>query len=154
MSRVEMTAASGDTVLTSNLGLALLILALCVVFHASTLFGLAKLVFTDLVIDLRHKSVAFSLAIFSALCLGVILIQGIEIAIWAFLYHSYGSVESVAGAFIHSMGAFTTYGNSRFVSDEEWDLITHIETMNGLVAFGLTTAFLYSASGRLHELAK
>lgn len=152
--RGEMTTSGAESAFTSNLALALLILSFCVIFHASVLFGMAKLIFTDLVVELRHKSAALSLVIFSSLCLCVILLNGVEIAIWAFLYHNYGSVESIVGAFIHSMGAFTTYGNSRYLSDEEWDLITHIEAMNGLVAFGLTTAFLYSASGRLHELAK
>lgn len=129
-------------------------LVLSVTFHATALFLLAKLTFAESVVERRHKSVVFSLTVFTLLCLIVIFINSFEICAWALLYYAHGATDNPVIAFVHSLGSFTTYGNSSHFPEITWKLVSHLEAMNGLVAFGITTAFLYSASGRLHDFAK
>jgi ABC-type sugar transport system permease subunit len=133
---------------------ALLTLILTVAFHAAALMVLAKVIFTEVIVEMRHRSALFSLTVFSSVCVVVIFINSIEVSCWGFLYYFFGATENPITALTHSMGAFTTYGNSAHFPDDSWRLVSHLEAMNGLIAFGITTAFLYSASGRLHDFAK
>ena len=133
---------------------AFIILILTVAFHAAALMILAKVIFTDVIVEMRHRSAVFSLFVFSSVCVVVIFINSIEISCWAGLYYFFDATENPITALTHSMGAFTTYGNSAHFPDDTWRLVSHLEAMNGLIAFGITTAFLYSASGRLHDCAK
>lgn len=133
---------------------AVITLLLTVIFHATSLILLAKVTFADTVVTLRHRSAIFSVAVFSSLCVIVLLINVIEICGWAILFYSFGATDNPIRALTHSMGAFTTYGNPAYFQDDSWRLVSHLEAMNGLVVFGITTAFLYSASGRIHEMAR
>jgi hypothetical protein len=150
---------TSSTCITCDLDLTILSWAVVtlfatVVFHASALILLAKVTFTDTIVTLRHRSAIFSVTVFSALCVTVLLINALEIWGWSLLYYIHGASDNPIRALSHSMGAFTTYGSPGYFPDETWRLVSHLEAMNGLVAFGITTAFLYSASGRLHEMAK
>ena len=133
---------------------AVITLLLTIIFHASALILLAKFIFADTIVTLRHRSAIFSVSVFSSLCVIVLLINVIEICGWALLFYAFGATDNPVRALIHSMGAFTTYGNSAYFQADSWRLVSHLEAMNGLVVFGITTAFLYSASGRIHEIAR
>jgi len=133
---------------------AVVTLVFCVMFHAISLGLLAKMTFADRIIGLRKKSAAFSTMIFTCLCVVVMLLNFIEICSWALLYFRHAATEDPIQALVHSLGAFTTYGNSSVFTDSTWKIVSHLEAMNGVIAFGITTAFLYSASGRLHDFAK
>ena len=76
-----------------------------------------------------------------------------EALIWTALYIHIGAADNFPDAFLHSLGAFTTLGDSTVVFDKKWRLLIQIEALNGAVALGLTTAFLYSASHRLQKIA-
>ena len=46
---------------------------------------------------------------------------------------------------LYSLSAITSYGHSAIFLEERWKLLGAIEAMNGLILFGLTTAFLFAA---------
>jgi hypothetical protein len=46
---------------------------------------------------------------------------------------------------LYSLGAITSYGHAGVFLEDRWKLLGAIEAMNGLILFGLTTAFLFSA---------
>ena len=46
---------------------------------------------------------------------------------------------------LYSLSAITSYGHSNIFLEERWRLLGAIEAMNGLILFGLTTAFLFAA---------
>ena len=48
-------------------------------------------------------------------------------------------------AMLYSLSAITSYGHSAIFLEERWKLLGAIEAMNGLILFGLTTAFLFAA---------
>ena len=68
---------------------------------------------------------------------------------WAGLYLSARRVADVADAMPYSLGAITSYGHAQIFLDDRRRLLGAIEVVNGLILFGLTTAFLYTA---IHEV--
>jgi hypothetical protein len=45
---------------------------------------------------------------------------------------------------LFSLGAMTTYGGSDVDLQKHWRLTGALEALNGIILFGLTTAFLFS----------
>jgi ABC-type transport system involved in multi-copper enzyme maturation permease subunit len=85
------------------------------------------------------------------LAISAVLFHAIEAAIWAVMYIRLNVLSDFSQAYLHSLGAFSTYGNSGYDLNTKWRLLSQIEAMNGIVAFGLTTAFLYSAAHLIHQ---
>ena len=44
---------------------------------------------------------------------------------------------------LYSMSAMTTYGHANIYLEEHWRLMGAMEALNGMILFGLTTAFLF-----------
>ena len=129
----------------------LVTLFICVVMHVTGLVFLRRIVVFPLITTLRAQSAIFSISVFSFLALWAVLLHSLEAAIWAIMYMRLGVLPDFASAYLHSLGAFSTYGNSGFDFIEKWRLLSQIEAMNGIVAFGLTTAFLYAAAHLMHK---
>jgi uncharacterized protein (TIGR04206 family) len=47
-------------------------------------------------------------------------------------------------AMLYSLGAMTTYGHASVFLAEDWRMMGALEALNGMLLFGLTTAFLFS----------
>jgi hypothetical protein len=47
-------------------------------------------------------------------------------------------------AVLYSLGAMTTYGHATLFLEDRWALLGAIEALNGVLLFGLTTAFLFA----------
>ena len=56
-----------------------------------------------------------------------------------------GATPDPRTAMLYSLSAITSYGHSAIFLEERWKLLSAIEAMNGLMVFGLTTAFLFAA---------
>lgn len=70
---------------------------------------------------------------------------GLEAAAWAGLYLWLGALPAWQAAMLYSLGAITSYGHAPIFLEDRWRLLGAIEAVNGLILFGLTTAFLYAA---------
>ena len=70
---------------------------------------------------------------------------GLEAAAWAGLYLWLGALPDWRDAMLYSLGAITSYGHAPIFLEDQWRLLGAIEAVNGLILFGLTTAFLYAA---------
>ena len=96
----------------------------------------------------RRFLVAFPM-ILGAATLLAILLHAAEAAIWAFVYETLGALPDGKSAILYSLGAMTSYGHEHFDLAEHWQLMGALEALNGMILFGLTTAFLY---GMIREL--
>jgi hypothetical protein len=74
----------------------------------------------------------------------VTLLHAIEGGIWAGLYWMLGALPDGKSALLYSLGAMTTYGHESFYLAAHWRLMGTLEALNGMILFGLTTAFLYA----------
>jgi hypothetical protein len=46
---------------------------------------------------------------------------------------------------LYSLNALTSYGHEAVLLTDDWRLLGAIESMNGVMIFGLTTAYLFNA---------
>jgi MFS superfamily sulfate permease-like transporter len=72
------------------------------------------------------------------------LLHAVEAGIWATAYHRLGALSNFKAAMLYSLSALTTYGHAELFLAPHWRLMGALEALNGLLLFGLTTAFLYA----------
>jgi hypothetical protein len=85
----------------------------------------------------------FAVVIGLAALLATIL-HGIEAATWAIAYRLLGALPSTRSAMLYSLSAMTSYGHANLFLEEQWQLMGALEALNGVLLFGLTTAFLFA----------
>lgn len=73
------------------------------------------------------------------------ILHGLEAGLWAVLYVGLGALPDVHDAILYSLGAITTFGHASIFLEHRWQLLGTIEAVNGVLLFGLTTAFLFAA---------
>ncbi|MGB3434538.1 hypothetical protein [Achromobacter sp.] len=83
-----------------------------------------------------------SVAIFA---LFAAVLHAFEAFAWALLYVHIGAVHSLSEAMLYSLEAITSYGHAPAFLPLHWQLVGAIEAVNGLILFGLTTAFFFAA---------
>src|SRR5579871_1289412 len=96
----------------------------------------------------RRFLLAFPM-ILGAATLVAILLHAAEASIWAFLYQILGALPDGKTSMLYSLSAMTSYGHEHFDLANHWQLMGALEALNGMILFGLTTAFLY---GMIREL--
>ena len=55
-------------------------------------------------------------------------------------------------AMLYSLNAMTTYGHANLFLKARWQLMGALEALNGMLSFGLTTAFLFAIIQRVWPL--
>jgi hypothetical protein len=79
-----------------------------------------------------------------------------EIALWAVAFRASSELSTFEQAFYFSAQNYTTLGYGDIVLSDRWRLLGPLESINGLLLFGLSTAVMFAAlsrlvSGRLHS---
>ena len=72
------------------------------------------------------------------------VLHGIEAATWAAAYRLLGALPDTKSAMLYSLSAMTSYGHANLFLEEQWQLMGALEALNGMLLFGLTTAFLFA----------
>lgn len=88
-------------------------------------------------------------AVLGLVTLGATLLHAIEAGVWALAYLGLGAIGDARDATLYSLNAITTYGHTTVHLAPDWEIMGAIEALNGLLMFGLTTAFLYSLMQRV-----
>jgi hypothetical protein len=71
-----------------------------------------------------------------------------EIVLWGFVLHLSGAVTSVGAAVYSSAGSYTTSG-SDILLPPQWRLLGPFEAVDGMLMFGVSTAFIFAVVSRL-----
>jgi len=74
-----------------------------------------------------------------------------EVALWAVLFIVCGEFRHFGTAFYHSAVNYTSLGYGDLIMTSSWRLLGPLETSNGMLLFGLTTAMVFTAIHRLVE---
>jgi len=82
-----------------------------------------------------------------AMCLSVL--HALEAVIWAFAYVRLGAFSSPALAVLYSVDSMTTRGSSGLPILPRWAMMGATEAGNGMLLFGISTAFLFAL---MHDL--
>ena len=91
----------------------------------------------------RRSMPTFALVMGVAALLATVL-HGIEAATWATVYQLLGALPNIKSAMLYSLSAMTSYGHANLFLEEQWQLMGALEALNGMLLFGLTTAFLFA----------
>ncbi len=99
----------------------------------------------------RHVTAVFSV-VMGGVVLLITLLHAAEGIIWALAYWLLGALPDTRSAVLYSIGAMTTYGSSGLDLKDHWRLMGALEALNGMLLFGLTTAFLFAMIERIWPL--
>jgi hypothetical protein len=82
--------------------------------------------------------------IISLVVLFVTALHGAEASVWAAVYRMLGALPDATSAMLYSLSAITSYGHAGLFLLPRWQLMGALEALNGVMLFGLTTAFLFT----------
>ncbi len=84
---------------------------------------------------------------------GIFFAHTAEIWRWAVLYIWLGEFESLERALYFSTVTFTTLGYGDITLQESWQLLSSLEAANGVILFGVSTAFVFAVMRKMFEAA-
>lgn len=121
------------------------IIVLTVLAHAFGLafihqYGVSRLATRP---QMRRSSLVFA-AIVGTTSLLLTVLHGAEAALWALAYVALGALGDARSAMLFSLNAMTTYGHDNLGLSPHWRLMGALEALNGVILFGLTTAYLFA----------
>jgi hypothetical protein len=121
------------------------IILLTVLVHSFGLVEIREHVIRWLKVALGAKPsrVTFAAAV-TATVLLVTGLHALEGAAWAFAYIELGASPDRRTAMLYSISAMTSFGHAGIYLDPHWQMMGALEALNGMMLFGLTTAFLFS----------
>jgi len=100
----------------------------------------------------RHHPTYVFVIVMGAATLFATTLHGLEAMIWAAAYTALGALPSFKTATLYSLNAMTSLGHDTQVLEERWRLMGAIEALNGVLLFGLSTAFLFGMIARVWKL--
>ncbi len=83
--------------------------------------------------------------------LGVFLLHTMEIWCWAILYIGLGEFDGLENALYFSTVTFTTLGSGDITLEARWRLLSSFEAANGIILFGVSTAFIFALIERFYR---
>jgi hypothetical protein len=75
----------------------------------------------------------------------------IEMAFWAKVLVICGQASGFATTFYHSAANYTSLGYGDVIKSSTWRLLGPLETANGMLLFGVSTAMIFTVIQRLVE---
>ena len=90
-----------------------------------------------------------TIAIIVAVALVLAILHGFESMIWAAAYVRLGAFASPADAALYSVDSMTTRGSSGLTAEKNWRMMGAVEAGDGMLLFGISTAFLFYVMERL-----
>ena len=129
------------------------LIAFCVAIHV---VGLALI--NDRVVNFLHKAIddrhflrLFAVVI-GAVALLATALHGLEAGLWALAYWLLEALPDFRSALLYSLSAMTTYGNAEISLEPQWRFMGGLESLCGMLLFGLTTAFLFATIQKVWPL--
>ena len=93
-------------------------------------------------LERHHPALAF-VAVLGATTLLATCLHALEAGIWAEAYRLLDALPDSRSSMLYSLNAITSYGHASLTLKEHWELMGAMESLNGWLLFGLTTAFLF-----------
>jgi hypothetical protein len=121
------------------------LIGLTIMIHAAGLAFIGDIlrrIFGDLLG--RDRSRLMFSAVTAAAALLLAMLHAIDAMVWAATYLMLNALPTAADAVYFSLGAITTLGSDGPPLEKHWKLMAALEAMDGMLLFGLSTAFLFS----------
>ncbi len=110
-------------------------------------FGLALIFDTfTLLLQEEKRRQQFMIRFAKVMSVSILLIvalHGLEAVTWALAYLSLGALPDSKSAMLYSLGAMTGFEAGDVSLPPNWQMMGVLQSLAGLLLFGLTTAFLF-----------
>jgi len=144
-----MTGSTGEVAILLPLAVGLGMTFCSIIIHALALITIVHFV--------RHEEkfgragVRFwkDVAIVASVALLALGAHLVEITTWAVLFVLCGEFQNIALAFYHSAVNYTSLGYGDIIMSASWKLLGPLETADGMLMFGISTAMLFAVIQRL-----
>lgn len=121
------------------------LILLTVVLHALGLVFIESTAVSRLERRLVNQKFRIRFAVVvSVTVLLITVLHGLEAAIWALVYRALDALPTERDAMLYSLNAITSFGHANLYLKDHWQLMGAMEALNGVILFGLTTAFLFT----------
>jgi hypothetical protein len=121
-----------------------------VTFHVVGLMLINRRVVVVLSDALRTgRHLVLSIVIMAVTAILAAILHGIEGSIWALAYRALGALPDIRSAMLYSISSMTAYGHAAVYLEARWQMMGALEALNGIILFGLTTAFLFATMHKL-----
>jgi hypothetical protein len=117
--------------------------------HALALVAIVHFVRNELRLGRAGVRFLMDLAIVMGVTLLALAAHLVEIAIWALVFDLCREFPNFAPAFYHSAVNYTSLGYGDVVMSSSWKLLGPLETADGMLMFGVSTAMLFAVIQRL-----
>lgn len=134
-----------------QLGVALVMVALCSLMHAGGLAAISWL-FNLEDEELKQRELdAGTVGMVVVIALAIFVLHAAEIGLFAAFYCAVDAGHTVEGALYYSASAYTTAGNGMERLGQDWRLLGASEALAGFLLIGWSTAYLVQKLRRLGE---
>ena len=137
--------------LGSQILLGTCMIALTVIVHVVGVIVLIGLLRGRIPPKDNHMSLFRMVCVLVFTVLALFFVHTIEIWLWALLYIWLGTFEIMEHALYFSTVTFTTVGYGDITLLPRWRLLGSIEAANGLILFGVSTAFVFTVIQRVYQ---
>ena len=87
---------------------------------------------------------AIQIGLIGAVGLLLAALHGVEAVLWAAAYWWLGALNSPTDAILYSVDSMSTLGASGLTLEPHWRLIDALEAMDGMLLFGISTAYIFA----------
>ena len=132
----------------ANLALGTLIISLTVVIHTFGLIWVTHAMnwLTGKVRPQGHRSRILAM---NTVVIGIFAILTVEVWLWAAFYYGLDVFGDFETALYFSTATFSTVGYGDVITSHEWRILAALESVNGFLLIGWSTAYLVAASMRV-----
>lgn len=131
-----------------------MLIAITIAIHAVGVVLIANAI-EQLWVQLERRKLAYldstpaTGVLFVAVALSLAILHTIESIVWAAVYVWLGALPSPADAALYSVDSMTTRGSSGLQLDSQWRMMGAAEAGDGMLLFGISTAFLFYVMQRV-----
>jgi hypothetical protein len=147
-----MTSSPDRVAILLPVGVAMTMTFCTVIIHALPLIPILHFLRYEL--RLGRAGVLFwrDVGIVAGVTLVALAAHLIAVGAWALVFTLCGEFSQFAAAFYHSGMNYTTLGDSEKVMSPSWRLLAPLESANGMLMFGVSTAMLFAVIQRLFQI--
>lgn len=138
--------------LAAPLAISTALVVITVAIHMAGLAGLIGLMRARVHHLQPFKNAWRQMGLILLVVLALFAIHTLQIWIWALVYVWLDAFETFEAALYYSTSSFTTVGYGDLVPDQRWRILGAIESANGFLLLGWSTAFLISVVTRLRSI--
>jgi hypothetical protein len=128
-------------------------IALTVVIHTSGLIAAVGVLKTRGIPSVEPSRLSRMTLVLVLTIVWIFVLHTAEIWCWAALYLWLGEFDAMERALYFSTVTFTTLGYGDITLHERWQLLSGLEAANGVILFGVSTAFVFAVLHRVFEAA-